>query len=196
MLARLLLAASLAVAAPSATAFAQDVAVSGEPGADNLALAREIIENGYPPEIRHSMYDSVMANVMAQMRKATEGDSQDPGIRAIVDRSIEMMRKDMLVAVDRHTPAIFDSFARAYARSFSTADLMVIRDFSRTSAGRAFISRSSQLLGDPDVAAANQAFMRDALISIGPNVDKLRDELIQYYKAHPSAIPKTAKVSN
>lgn len=193
MRAPILFAAILAATVPSGTVSAQGVAVASEPSDQNLTLAREIVANGFPPEIRHSMYDSIFKNIMTQMRNATGGQSEDPGIKAIVDRNIEAMRKDMLLAVDRHTPAIFDSFARAYARGFSTTDLFVIRDFSRTTAGRNFISRSGQLLGDPDVAAANQAFMRDALTTMGPTSERLKAELTEYLKAHPSAVVGAAE---
>jgi hypothetical protein len=182
-------AITLSLALCAAPAFSEapaqpSVAVAGISD-EALALAREIIAKGFPVESRRAMFDGVMANMMQQMRSAQGPMSEDPGVDAILDRHLGRMRARMLLVTDKHSDAMFDAFAVAYARNFPIEELRVIRDFASTTAGQHYISRSSSLLSDPAVAAANQAYMSDVMAVI-PEVQKpLVDELKAYHAKHP-----------
>lgn len=158
-----------------------------------LALARNIVAKGFPVDARHAMFASSMDSVMKQIRGAQGVEGADAGVLAIIDRHTSSMRDQALVVVDRHAPAIFDAVARAYARNFSIDELKVIDAFAGTQAGQHFISRGASLLADPDVSAANQAYIAEVLAMLPVEREKIAAETRDYLAKHPEVLEHMRK---
>ncbi len=153
----------------------------------SLTLATEILDIAYPPEMRQAMMARATDTLMEQARSAAEqslGGAMDDDARRIFDRFIERVRAVSNRQIADGAPAIFIAMARAYARIFSYAELVQIRAFVGTSAGTAFMQRSTNLLADPDVARANTAYMRDAFRALEPLEAELREEVRAYLESH------------
>jgi hypothetical protein len=158
--------------------------------AEALALAREIVANGFPQEKRLQMMSGAMNAMMSQAMAAQDSGNRSPEVQVIIDRHLSKIRDAILVVAEQHIPELFDSFAYGYAREFSVEELRSIRDFSATPAGQRFIMRGSAILSDPDVAAANQSYMKEALALIPQFKETLTKELEAYFKKHPQAAGK------
>ncbi|MET1112624.1 MAG: DUF2059 domain-containing protein [Allosphingosinicella sp.] len=183
---RLLAALALSAAAGSASpaaAQAQAGAVAADLDPQRLKLGREIIAIAYPPERRREMLLGATDAITAQFRSASasSGQAPDAGAERIVERFLGRVRAEGEKAIDIHAPALFDSFARGYARLFTAAELGEIRAFVGTAAGAKYVQRSPELLSDPDVAKANSAYMATILAALQPLQAEARRELDEYY---------------
>jgi hypothetical protein len=101
----------------------------------------------------------------------------DPELAPIFDRYIARVRVLSEQAISNESPALFSAIARAYARRFSGSELAEIRAFARTPAGGKFLRDAPDLLTDPDVAAANTAYMTNAFVALRPAIEELRRDL-------------------
>jgi hypothetical protein len=184
LLTALALAGATIGAAPS---IAQDrPAASPAPvDPDRLALAQQVVDLAYPPEMRRAMYYRVVDAMLTQSRTAAfaaAGMNVDAGEQQILDRYFERTRVESDRVLTASSPALFAAFARAYARMFTREELVQIRAFVATPAGSKYIQRSADLLSDPDVAEANTAYMRTVFTSLQPLQAQLRQELAAYLR--------------
>jgi hypothetical protein len=155
---------------------------------ENLAIAQEIVALAYPPESRHAMLMRVSDSMTGQMRRAVfppNGNPPDAAMQQIFDRYLDRVRAVTDRSFTDGIPAIFEAFARAYARQFSRDDLVQIRAFVSTPAGARYLQRSAELLSDPDVAEANSAYMATAFHAVQPLMDDLRREIAAYVARRP-----------
>jgi len=187
----LLAALALAVAASGAAGHAQDRPAPAATPLDpeTLALAGEVVDLAFPPETRHAMYSRIIDAMLAQTREAATaatGHRPDPGEQQILDRYMERLRAEADRIITERSPSLFAAFARGYARMFTRDELIQIRAFVTTSAGAKYVQRSSDLLSDPDVAAANTAYLRTVFSAVQPLQTQLRDELIAYRQSEAS----------
>ena len=185
-LAALALAAAAGLAMPAA-ARAQTAVAAAELDPQALKLAREIIDIAFPPNRRREMLLGTVDAMTAQFRSAVAGSGQplDAGAERIVERYLKRSRSEGEKAIDAHMPALFDSFARGYARGFTAAELAEIRAFVGTPTGAKYVRRSPELLSDPDVARANSAYFATVMESLGPLQAELRRELTDYFGKTP-----------
>lgn len=151
-----------------------------------LALARDVIATGFPPEKREALFFAAVDGLIAQMRKVMFAElNNDPGAAAIVNRKVdEFLGKSKGVMV-AHIPALMDGMAQAYAREFTVEELTQYRAFAATPGGQHFFLRSSAIISDPAFAAANESYMRELQPLIGKMRDELTAEMIAYFKVHP-----------
>lgn len=158
-------------------------ALVASPDPDRLAVAREVVDLAFPPAGRLALLSRVGESMMAQARNAAlpAGTGLDAGARAILDRFDDRIRALANRANAEHSDALFGAFARAYAREFTRDELIQIRTFVATPAGAHYLQRSTDLLSDPDVAAANTAYMRSVFLAIRPLQGELRTELMAYF---------------
>jgi len=193
-----LLAPALAAALAGPSLAQPRVAVAALPSSaapapvdpERLAIAREVVALAYPPEKRQAMMMGVVDSMMAQIRQATFGPSgapDDPGAQAIFERFVQRVRGQASRSVADASPALFDAFARAYARMFTRDELVQIRAFVATPAGAKYVERSSNLLADPDVARANTAYIAGYLAAVKPIQEELVRELTDYFAKRPPA---------
>lgn len=153
----------------------------------SLTLATEIIEIAYPSADRHAMLARTSNSFMTQAQAAARemsGGERDEDMQRILDRFTERVRGIVDRQITDGAPALFTAMARAYARAFSYAELVEIRAFVGTPAGRAFMRRSSELLSDPDVARANTAYMAAAMAALQPLQAEFMEELRAWTRSH------------
>ena len=185
---KIILAAGLAVASLSAPAFAQDTAATtvSDPGAEaeRLALAREILDLGLPKGQREEMFFSSSRAMAKQMTDAqiARYNLTDKGALAILDAWIETLLSDSKVILEKHIPAIMEGWAHGLAKKFTRSELEDLKAFVATPTGAKFFARQSEIISDPDFAAANQAYLRDILAQ-GPAAQaRLVRELTEYMR--------------
>lgn len=179
-------AALAAVCAPSAVVAQGAQAPSqAEPAAEEIALARQIVELGYPPEQREELFFGAMDQMTAQMRKGSLAtmEAKDPGAIAILDRWLANYLADGKVVLRRHLPVIMNGITQSYASLFTEQELRDILAFVSTPSGKSFFVQSSNILSQPAFAEANQAYMTDVLAGLPAARAALMKELAEYYAA-------------
>jgi hypothetical protein len=184
--------ALVGTAAGAAPAVAQDPpATSATPlDPETLALAQQVVDLAFPPERRRAMYARIIDAMLSQSRTAAFaalGRTPDAGEAQIFDRYFERVRTETDRVLTQNSPGLFAAFARGYARGFTRDELLQIRAFVATPAGAKYVQRSADLLSDPDVAAANTAYMTRAFSSLQPLEAELRQELLDYHRRQQAA---------
>jgi len=152
---------------------------------EKLALAREVIATIIPPDRRLDVLGGAAKAMVGQLRGVDFPGASDPGLQAIVSRHLDRMPALMMPILERHAPDLVEAMARAYAREFSLDELRDIRAFAASPAGNHYLSRSTALLADPDVAAANQAYMAEIVAALPPLQEALRADILKYLASHP-----------
>ncbi len=180
------------VAAQGNGAPAAAAAGASVPNEASLKLSREIIAVAWPEDQRmvmmRRMQDAILAPMKANMQLPPE--LNDPGLHKILQDYIDNVPETMAPVMAQHMPALFEAMAHAYARNFSMPELEQILAFAHTPAGGKFFSRSSTLLQDPDVAAANGVMMRAAQQATMQSLGEMQGKVRAYFEAHPEAAAK------
>jgi hypothetical protein len=175
----------LAQAGPAPAASATPAAPAAELDPERLAIANEVIDLSFPPAGRSAMLmravDTMTAQLRSSLAEATGGD-RDEGADRILDRFLARIRVQTERLIAEHFPPIFAALARAYARTFTRDELVQIRAFVSTPAGRRYIQQSMELLADPDIARANTAYMTSVFTAMQPLQADLRRELQEYLR--------------
>ncbi len=163
--------------------------------ADELAEARAIMEVMFPATNRE---DAILEMATAMGQQAAAGMMngpifEEPGIKAIVEKHLSEMPQALRPLFAKHLPQIFEATAVAYTREFSLEELRDIAAFAQTPSGQRYFVSLQKLLGDPAVAAANQAMFND----IGPiqreQSAKVSQEVQEYLIANPDVIERLRK---
>jgi len=168
---RLLFTAALALLATGGSALparAADAPPRGAPAAGAETFDPALLEKGHglvdlvlPPAERDRMFERIMNATMSNM-VAGMMDGQT-GLREVMDKN-PRVRAEFMAFIDRQrqlaledlrdaTPALVDAYARFYARSFTAGELDEIIAFVRTPTGAKYLSRSTEIMTDPDFAA-------------------------------------------
>jgi len=178
------LAAGLIVTLPAnAQAQSEDAA--------KLAEAHAIIAVMFPPAQRAQMIEKIMRAFEAQIRPAVLHDAMgDPGLKAIVDEYSERALKLERPVVQEHIPAMMEASAVAYTHEFSLAELKDIHAFALTPSGSHYLSRSSAILNDPEVAKVNTEMALESQATAKTLMPEFKDKLVAYLKAHPDVAAK------
>ena len=179
-------ARAAAAPVPAAAPAAAPAPVEGE----RLAIAEEVVALAFPVEQRQAMLAKAGETMMAQMRAAafgSGGQDLDSGAAAILDRYFGRIRARNAQIIAEASAPIFVALARAYARSFTRDELIQIRAFIATPAGAKYLRRSTEMLSDPDVAAANTIYFQRVMSEMRPLQAELVSELAAYFKKHPPA---------
>lgn len=150
------------------TALAQESSVNAdlaELSLANLDLGREIIALGYPEEMREAMLGPYLDTIVDQMKQSNDSrlDDIEPEMRDSIMLKQQEMLVDLKAVIVRHTPSLMDGLAKAYADSFSTAQLIEIRNFVATPTGQALISESYSLISNPYYTAATQPYLAEVM---------------------------------
>jgi hypothetical protein len=153
---------------------------SAELDPETLALAREVIDIAFPPATRHAMMMRSSDAMMTQVRASAMAGLSGPieaDLQPIIERYFSRAHAVGERAIAERSPALFSAFARAYARMFTRQELIEIRAFVSTPTGAKYFAQASDLLADPDVAAANTAYMAASFAELRPLMDDLQNEL-------------------
>lgn len=187
------LALSAALLASPAPLAAQDDTYVAPP--EELALAKVIIETMFPLDRREQMLLDMGASMAKQ---ASEGFMQgpifaEPGIRAIMDRSIADMPNTLRPVFSTHMPKVFEATAIAYTRQFTLEELQDISAFARTPSGQRYFISLQLLLSDPAVAKANQGMFEASAPVLKAQQERLKVELLNYLEANPEVVERLQK---
>lgn len=167
------------------------------PPADELALARVIIEAMFPADRRDQMTLNMSETVTKQFAgifmKGPIYD--DPGIKAIMDRFLADLPNTMRPIFAASIPQLLDANAIAYTRRFTLAELQDIAAFAQTPSGQSYFMSLQSLLNDPDIARANQAVFETGRPVIEQEARKVRQEVEAYFTANPDALERIKKAS-
>jgi hypothetical protein len=173
-------AAAAAQAQPASAAQADDPA--------KLAEARAIVAAIFPPQQRPEMVKNLLNQFVAQFQSAVPTGLEslhDAGLNAIMDKFRAGIPDDLAPVVEAHLPQIIDATASAYTHEFSLAELKDIHAFAQTPAGAHYLSKSTQMMGDPSIVAANKAYMVDVVTLAKAKEAEVKSDLLDYIKAHP-----------
>ncbi len=165
---------------------------SGLPGAAHaqtgnldtrVEISRQIIDTAYPEAERFEMFSKVGDQMEAQMRQSVEGLIEDDGARQIIRRYQALVREKQNKLLEEHVPLLMDAWVKAYADMFSETELRDILSFVETDSGRTFMMRSTDVLSNAHFAAANQAYMDDAMALAMEDMPKMVEEIVEYKQA-------------
>lgn len=170
-----LVATTLTVAPDSAAA---QVASSDEQ--TRIALAEQIAQIAFPEDQREEIFAKVIDQTEAQVMQSVKSHIPDEEAMAILADFQQGMRAEQNAIVKRHIPLLIDGWSRAYADTFSAAELQDILTFVRTDSGRAYMQRSSSVISNPHLAAANQAYMDEITSITFAAVPSLMEKLAAY----------------
>jgi hypothetical protein len=181
------LAATLIVSTPAA-AQAQPAAAAQPDDPAKLAEARAIADIIFPAQNRQAMLKTLLNQFNAQFQAAvpSEFDSlHDAGLSAIINKARAGVPDVVAPVAEAHMPQIIGAMASAYTHEFSLAELKDIRAFAQTPTGAHYLSKSTQLMGDPSIVAANKAYLADVVTVAKSKQAELKSEVLAYLKAHP-----------
>jgi hypothetical protein len=185
-------AAALNLALPAALA-AQDEAYVPPP--EELALARGIIEVMYPVDKREELLLAMAGNIAKQYSDGVMDGPlyAEPDIRAIMDKFMAEIPEALRPAFAKHMPIIFEATAVAYTRQYTLAELRDILAFAKTPSGQRYFSTLTELLGDPAVARANQAYFAELAPASRAYGEKANAALREYLMANPDVLERLRK---
>lgn len=161
----LIAAASLALALPAQIS-AQDNAAAEVSDEARLSLAREIVENGFPPETRLDVFGAVMQQVIAQMNVAQPALQSDEDILALVKAYQQRAITEGLAALENHLDAMMEGMAIGYAGNFTLAELEALNGFISSPEGHGFFARSATVNSHPAYVTASQGFLNEYLAGV------------------------------
>ena len=116
------------------------------------------------------------AQVLASLSKQLDDDG---ALRLVKDWQAELKpaQNELLAS---HLPKLMDGLARAYADTFTAADLRAILDFVNTESGQSFMLKSSEIMASPAFAQANQAYMDETMALTMERLPKLVETIVAY----------------
>lgn len=154
-----------------------------------LAVAKAIIDIMFPNSEREATFRTLIGEVMSQFHRATpQPEIDDPGMQAIVDGFFADMPDRLMPVVQFHLPRMLEATAVAYTNEFSLTELEEIHTFARTPAGKHYLSRSTALMSDPAVAAANTAYLSDVQTLARTASADLVGQMRAYLEEHPELV--------
>jgi hypothetical protein len=190
------MAASAALAAALPARAAQEGSPAPATPADldprSLALAREIIDISYPQAVRAGLLTRSVRGLAENVRASvteTLGDRVDDEVNQIMNRYFDRMRDLADGVVAQHSPALYEAYARSYARGFTYDELVQVRAFAATPAGARFLQRAGNMISDPDIARATTAFGSAFATAMEPAQREFDEALRAYVERRNRAQP-------
>ncbi|RKF18370.1 DUF2059 domain-containing protein [Altericroceibacterium spongiae] len=151
------------------SAFAQTETEQQAPAVDSakMALARQIVDLGFPEGQREEMFFGAIDSMVAQMNQAMADETfaNDPQLKAKLEEQKAAMIAEMKTVLSRHIPALMDGWATAYAAEFNEKELRDILAFVSTETGKSFFIRNAMLTERPEFQAATRPYMQDVMES-------------------------------
>ena len=155
-----------------------------------VEVGRQIIAIAFPPTSRRAMMDKMMNAILVQMRQGMMPRIDDPGLKKIMDNALDSIPHRLEPTIQAFLPKMFEAMSHAYAREYSLSELKDILEFAKTPSGQHYLQRATDIMSDPDVAAANTAYFRDLQVPMQQMRTDLTGQVLAYLKAHPEAVSK------
>ena len=146
---------------------------------DNLAIAREIVNLGFPIETREAIFFASVDQVVAQMREASlqayglDGE-ENAEILAILDEWTADYVDQSKNVLRAHIPSLMDGLAASYSAIFTRQELLDIRAFVSTPSGQRYFELGPAVVAESHFANANQQYMNDVQAQLPAALDDLR----------------------
>ena len=164
-----------------------------EPGKAELAAAQELIDVVMPPAQRQSMVNgivqSMMQNItggMMQSPKMQEAFQEFPAMRGVFQKFIDREEKKALQMMQDEMPSMIEAMSRAYARSFTVAQLEEMNVFFASPTGQVYVTKSMAIMSDPDVAKWQRDVMQKSMADMPAATEELMAELLAVAQAAPA----------
>ncbi|MBO6526766.1 hypothetical protein [Erythrobacter sp.] len=145
-----------------------------------LQLAHEIVAIAYPESEREAMFQGVSEQMEAQLMRSMGPLLNDPGALAIVEDFQKEVAEDQKPILKRHIPLLMDAWAQGYAEIFSEQELRDILAFVTTKTGSSFMLKSAEVMTNPQFAAANEAYMSEAMAVVFAKMPALVEAMTEY----------------
>ncbi|WP_370188418.1 DUF2059 domain-containing protein [Qipengyuania sp.] len=145
-----------------------------------LRLAREILAITYPESEREAMFQGVSEQMESQLMRSMGPLLNDPGALSIVEDFQKAVAEDQKPILKRHIPLLMDAWAQGYADIFSEQELRDILAFVTTETGSAFMLKSTKVMTTPQFAAANEAYLGEAMAVVFAKMPALVETLTEY----------------
>ena len=164
-------------AAPEITAPAPE-----PPDGTKLALARQIVDQGFPEDMREEIFFATIDQLTAQMREASLQDvsSDDEGALAVIDGWLAEYIADSKDVLRAYIPRLMDGLTLSYASIFTEQELTDIAAFVSTPSGQRFMLLSSAVLAEPNFASVNQEYMNEIQSGLPAAMQDLEGRLVEY----------------
>jgi len=195
---RSLLAALATTTLFSTPALAQDAAPSDAPAIEapsevKVALAQQIVDQGFPKDLREGIFFGSVDQLTKQMRQATLQGMQidDDGAIAVMDGWLDEYIAGSKVVLRGYIPKLMDGLALSYATIFTEDELTDIAAFVSTPSGQRFMVLSSAVLAEPNFASVNQAYMTEIQSGLPAAMQDLQGRMIQYLSEKKAAEAET-----
>jgi hypothetical protein len=185
-------AAALAVAAlnliPHQT-YAQDSGSSAIEQ-EKRAIARQIVERGFPVDRRGALFFGTMDETMLQMRESMKGQlPDDEGAQQILDTWLDEWADDAKGVLSTHIPDLMEAQAEGYALLFNLAELREIKAFVGTPTGQKFVELTPAIMATPAFKQASQAYMEEVLSVLPSARARLKERLLEYFSNRVESEP-------
>ncbi len=155
---------------------------------ERLAISEQIIEIAFPPAERETRTHSLVSTMRDQFTASVDLNTvEDPGLRKIFEDYFASIPDALKPAVNAFIPKQMNAVAHAYARLFTKAELEDVLAFAKTPHGATFMQHSMDVMSDPEVAAANTAYMKDVMALTQTMTADLKAKITAYMKEHPEA---------
>lgn len=170
-------------------AYAQDV------GADAItqekrAIARQIVERGFPVNRREALFFGTMDETMLQMRESMKGQlPEDEGAQQILDTWLDEWAGEAKGVLSAHIPNLMEAQAEGYALLFDLAELREINAFVGTPTGQKFVELTPAIMATPAFKQANQAYMEEVLSALPEAQARLKERLLEYFSNRAESEP-------
>jgi hypothetical protein len=178
MIKQIVLAAALAVSAPTAV-IAQATAPVASPSAAALAKARELMTTMHVEDLTRRALEAQMkaltgglANQLLQSGQFPPALAQDPEFRAIFQRYLDAVSAKVQISMTASMPQVVEIMTRVYAANFTPAEIDNMLAFYRTKTGQTVLAKL------PDVTAQSVAATRD--LTMGPAMKAAQEAAPQF----------------
>ncbi len=146
-----------------------------------MAEAQAIIEVMFPAAKRDEQMREMITAMTSQFTAAIDMSRiTDAGMRAILEDYLAEIPDRLMPLVNDHLPRMSQAMAVAYVNEFTLEELRDIHNFASTPSGGRFLFRSSALIGDPAIAAANTEYLARVQQLNGQMVAGLQQRLRDY----------------
>jgi hypothetical protein len=110
---------------------------------------------------------------------------KDPHFRERMKLTMDTMMKEMVPLMDKAEPAVRAGLSKVYARDYSTAQLVELRQMFSTPTGKLYGERWMMSFADPEMITAMQSF--------APELMKAMPDIIKKVEAATAHLPPPPK---
>jgi hypothetical protein len=140
-----------------------------------------------------SISKSIMRPLETMLRQQVH--SSDPGLNAIFSDFLNTMPATLHATMQPLLPEQSEAMARAYARKFDRNELTQILVFGQTPVGAKYLSRSTELMQDPDIQAFYARLVPAVQAQQAPQVAEFKRKIAAYLAAHPEVAKQVRQSS-